>query len=63
MKNKVEKGLSKLPRINFEVKPEFKQAVNKKCRIEGISIRMAGILLFKEWLTIPAVPEGKINVN
>ncbi len=63
MNNQTIRGTSKLPRINFEVPEEIKKAVIRKCHIEGISQRTVGILLFKEWLAMPAIPEGKINVN
>lgn len=57
------KGKSKLPRINFEVPAPIKEAIVKKCDIEGISQRTVGVMLFKEWLALPAVPESKFNVN
>lgn len=60
---KKQRGISKLPRINFEVPAEIKKAVNKKCRIEGLSMRLVGTLLFKEWLSIPAIPESKIGIK
>lgn len=63
MKQNSDRGRSKMPRINFEVPENIKDAVIKKCRIEGLSQRTVGIGLFKEWLTLPAVPEHKINVN
>lgn len=63
MKNQIIKGQSKLPRINFEVPETIKEAIVNKCRIEGVSQRTVGVLLFKEWLAQPPVPEGHINVN
>lgn len=63
MKNKVVRGQSQLPRINFEVPEQIKDAVIKKCHIEGCTQRTVGILLFKEWLALPAIPEEKINAN
>ncbi len=63
MKEKITRGQSKLPRINFEVPTPIKDAVVKKCGIEGVSQRTVGVMLFKDWLALPAIPEGKINGN
>lgn len=60
MKSKAIRGQSKLPRINFEVPEPIKEAIIKKCKIEGTTQRMVGISLFKEWLTVPPVAEGQI---
>lgn len=57
------RGINQYPRINFEVPEKIKDAIVKKCRIEGTTQRMVGLLLFKEWLSLPAVPEEKINGN
>lgn len=63
MKNKVVRGISKLPRINFEVPEQIKDAFVRKCRIEGSTQRTVGIYLLKGWLALPAIPEEKINGN